>query len=214
LHYSGRVEVARALRGESIVNTPIITVHRLLVAALCSVATLLIPNVAHAECLRADIDGDGLHDRIEASRRLSEPVVRLPTMPRPERLTGNLSVKFVVTDIDRDGDPDLVARSRRSGLQVWINKGRGLFFNPRSRQLKTHRLRLVTHRFGHSVRGVQSVRWDDSVLNDPTRLFIVWSAPPRAHLVAVCPAPAAVCAAVPNLAAHRRTPRGPPLVFS
>jgi hypothetical protein len=80
--------------------------------------------------------------------------------------------------------------------------------------LNTRRLRLVTHGFGHSVRGVQSVRWDDSVLNDPTRLLIVWSAPPRAHLVAVCPAPAPTCVAVPNLTARRPTPRGPPLAFS
>lgn len=202
------------MRGDSIVNTPIITVHRLLVAALCSVATLLIPNVAQAECPRTDIDADAVHDRIESRGRPTELAARLAAIGHWRRLpAGDLIVKFVVTDVDRDGDPDLIASSRRSGLRVWINKGRGLF-SSRSRQLKTPRLRLVTHRFGHSVRGVQSVRWDDSVLNDPTRLLIVWSAPPRAHLVAVCPAPAATSVAVPNLAAHRPTPRGPPLAFS
>lgn len=214
MHYSGRVGLARALRGDRIINKPIVTVHRRLVAMLCSVAALLMAGAAQAECPRADLGGGGIRDRIELSRG-SELAFPFSTMRRWERLhAGDLVIKFVVTDVDRDGDPDLVASTRKSGLRVWINRGRGLFFSPRSRQLKTRRFHLVTHRFGHSVRGVQSIRWDDSVLNDPTRLFIVWSAPPRAHLVAVCRAPAPACAAVPSLAGHRPTPRGPPLVFS
>lgn len=203
------------MRGDSIVNTPRIIVHRLLVAAWCSVATLLIPHVAQAECPRTDIDGDGLHDRIASSTGPAELAVRLAAIGHWHRLqAGDLIVKFVVTDLDRDGDPDLITSSRRSGLRVWINKGRGLFTSSRSRQLKTPRFRLVTRRPRHSVRGVQSVRWDDSALNDPTRLLIVWSAPPRAHLVALCPTPAAACVAVPDLTADRPTPRGPPLAFS
>ena len=49
LHYSGLVEVARAVRGAPIINKPIVTVHRLLVALLCSVAALLIAGAAQAE---------------------------------------------------------------------------------------------------------------------------------------------------------------------
>jgi hypothetical protein len=202
------------LRGDRIIGKPITAAHQLLVAALCSVATLLIPAAAQAKCLRTDLNRDGVRDRGALSRGASELAVQLSTTHHWERRqTGDLIVRFVVTDVDRDGDPDLVASTPGSGLRVWINKGRGLF-SSRSRQVKAHRLHLVTRRFGHSVRGVQSVRWDDSVLNDPTRLLIVWAAPPSAHLVAVCPAPAVVCAAAPTLAIHRRTPRGPPPVFS
>jgi hypothetical protein len=214
LHYSGRAEVARAFGGDSINNKPITTVHRLLVAALCSGATLLIPRAAQAECPRADLDGDRVPDRIELSRRPGELAVLLSATHRWERLhAGDLIVKFVVTDVDRDGDPDLVVSTRRSGLQVWINKGRGFFFSTRSRQLKTRRLHF-THRVEHSVHGVRSVRWDDSVLNDPTRLFIVWSAPPRARLVAACQAPTAAQVAVTKFAGRRRTSRGPPLLLA
>jgi hypothetical protein len=91
LHYSDVVEVARSLNGHNIVprvypyssvfirnvDAPIVTVRRLILATLCALATLLVPNPAPADSLRAKLDGDGIHDRIEFGRRSREFDIRL-----------------------------------------------------------------------------------------------------------------------------------------
>jgi hypothetical protein len=200
------------LRG-GIINKPIASGRRLIVAALCGVAALLLPGVAQADALRADLDGDGVRDHIELSRSSGELAVRVSATRRWQRLYANDPiVRFVLADVDRDGDPDLVAHTSRFGLQVWINRGRGLFTS-RSRHVRTHHLRFAVRRSGPAVRGIPAARGDDSALNDSTRLLIVSSIPDGARFVAVCPAPVAAPAHLTKCTCQRRTPRGPPLLL-
>ena len=199
------------MRG-GIINKPIASGRWLIAAALCGVAALLLPGVAQADALRADLDGDGVRDHIVLSRSSGEVTVRVSATRRWQRLHANDPiVRFVLADIDRDGDPDLVAHTGRFGLQVWINKGRGLFTS-RARHVRTHHLRFAPRHSGPAVRGIPA-RGDDSALNDSTRLLIVSSTPARARFVAVCPAPVAAPAHLTKCTCQRRTPRGPPLLL-
>src|SRR4029079_6735232 len=59
----------------------------------------------------------------------------LPNLAKADSLhTRDPLSRCVVTDVDRDGDPDLVANRRGAVLHVWINKGRGLFVSPSGRR--------------------------------------------------------------------------------
>lgn len=174
LHYSDVVEVARSVKGHSIIDTSVLSVRRLIFATLCALAALLLPSLAQADT----------------------------------RHTGDVIVRFVVTDIDRDGDPDLVATTGHARLHVWINHGRGLFAAASGRFHSGH-TRLVHHP-KPGVRGVQPVRLDDSTLNDSNRLLIAGSAPATAHLVLVGETPDVADAPFTNLTCRRRPPRGPP----
>ncbi len=166
------------MNGHSIIDAPVHVTRRLIFAALCALAALLLPNLAKA---------DSLHIR--------EPIVR-----------------FVVTDVDRDGDPDLVANRGGSVLHVWINKGRGLFVSPSARRHSRHG-RLALHPPEPAVRGVQAVRLDDSELNDSNRLFITWSGPPRARLIPVGETSTLAEAVFFDVTYRRRPPRGPPTLL-
>lgn len=200
------------MNGDNIIDTASAAARRLIVGALFGIGALLVPGVAHADCVRADLDGDGVRDRIEVSPGSRELAIRFSTTRRWERLSANdVVLTFVVADVDRDGDPDLVADTRRAGLQIWINKGRGLFTS-RSRPARARHLRVVLHRSRPAVRGIQAASSDDSVLNDPNTLFIVSSAPARARFVAVCQAPIVAPAPLTKVTYPRRTPRGPPPV--
>jgi hypothetical protein len=196
-----------------LINVPILTVRRLILATLCGLATLLVPDLAHADSLRADLDGDGIHDRIEYRRGSRELAIRFSATRRWQRLqTNDLIIRFVVTDVDRDGDPDLVVSTGQSGLRVWINKGRGLFA-ARSGHLHSRHARLARHPPRPGVRGVQTVRLDDSALNDSNRLLITWCAPARARLIVVGEAPVRADATLLDFTHRRRPPRGPPTLL-
>lgn len=139
--------------------------------------------------------------------------VLLPSLAAADSLhTRDPIVRFVVTDVDRDGDLDLVANRRGSVLHVWINKGRGLFASPARRPHSRH-ARLAQHPPRPGVRGVQAVRLDDSELNDSNRLLITWTAPARARLIAVGETSTLAEAAFSDVACRRRQPRGPPTLL-
>jgi hypothetical protein len=221
LHYSDVVEVARSLNGHIIrarmhpvvIHASIVAVRRLILATLCGLGALLVPSFAHADALGADLDGDGIHDRIEIRHGSRELAIRSSATRRWQRLPINDQiVRFVVTDVDRDGDPDLVANTRQSGVRVWINKGRGLF-SARSGRLHSRHPRLARHLPRPAVRGVQTVRLDDSALNDSNRLLILWGAPARADLLLIGEAPVLADAPLPNVTYQRRPPRGPPTLL-
>ena len=195
-----------------IINKTIASGRRLTCAVVCSVAALLLPGVARADGLRTDRDGDGVRDRIEVSRSSAQLSVRV--MRRWTRLhASDRIVRFVLADVDRDGDADLVAHTSRLGLQIWINKGRGLFA-ARSRHLRTRHLRFLPRRSGPAVRGIPAAGTDDSAVNDSTRLLIVSSSPAGARFVAVCLAPVAAPAHLTKSTCQRRTPRGPPSLLA
>lgn len=58
LHYSDVVEAARSVNAHNI--TLILTIHRLILAALCGLAALVVPSPAQADSLRADLVGPGV----------------------------------------------------------------------------------------------------------------------------------------------------------
>jgi hypothetical protein len=152
---------------------------------------------------------------VRAARRLTcatlcaVAALLLPNLAKAGSLhTSDPIVRFVVTDVDRDGDPDLVANARGSVLHVWINKERRLFASPSGRR-HSRQTRLVHHP-KPLVRGVQAVRLDDSELNDSNRLLITWSAPVGARLIAVGETSTLPETALSNVTYRRRPPRGPP----
>jgi len=198
------------LNGHSIVNTSTVAIRRLVLATLCGVAALLVPTLAQADSVRADLDGDGIRDRVEFGRDSRELTIRLSATRRWQRLQSHdLIVRFVVADIDHDGDPNLVANTRRSGLRIWINGGRGLFA-ARAHHVSSRHARAVLGPWRAGVRGVRTIRVDDSTLNDPNRLVIVWSVPACARSLLGCEAPLFTDSALTTLTPRRRTPRGPP----
>ena len=212
LHYSGAVDVGRSLNDRSILKMPPVMLRRFIVAALCGFATLAVPNVAQADSFKADLDGDGIHDRIEVTGGSRELAIRFSSTRRWQRLqTTDPIVRFVVADLDRDGDPDLVANTRQSGFQIWINKGRGLF-SGRTHHLRPRRGRVAAHRPRSAVHGIQTLRLDDS-LNDSNRLLFVWSEPARASLVVVGEPSTLGDARLTRISCRRRSSRGPPALL-
>jgi hypothetical protein len=198
------------LNGHTIVTTSTVAVRRFFLAALCGVAALLVPTLAQADSLRADLDGDGIRDRIEFGPGSRELAVRLSGTRQWQRLQSrDRIVRFVVADIDHDGDPDLVANTHRSGLRIWINKGRGLFA-ARARHVSSRRVRFTVGPWRAGVHGVRAIRFDDTTLNDPSRLFIVWSVPACARSVAGCETALSRDTALTAFTSRRQAPRGPP----
>ena len=201
------------MNGHSIIHTSTLVARKLILAAICSLAALLVPSLAQADTVRADLDGDGVRDRVEFKRGSREFAIRFSSTQQWQRLrVHDLIVTFVLADVDRDGNPDLVANTRTSGVHVWINKGRG-FFAARTHSARTSHIRLIRHRAGPAVRGVPTPGADDSTLNDSPRSSIVASAPARERLIAVCEAPMQSGAPLAKTACPRRTPRGPPSIL-
>jgi len=179
-----------------------LSVRRYVLATLVGASALLVPVAALADSL-TDFDGDGVRDRIEVSARPTELAVRLSN-GRALRLEADDPIlRFVVADVDRDGDPDVVASTGRSGLQIWINRGSGRFA---AQPVPRHAPRRTRHFIDdHTQSGDLGSLW-----NDTTRTFIAAAAPrgaPLAPLLRACcgddPVP-------PKFCYLRRAPRGPP----
>jgi len=88
---------------------------------------MVVPGAAQA--LIADINGDGISDRIEAGGAGGGLLVQLSGREPAQRLgvVGQI-LDLALVDIDRDGDSDLVATAagrRHIRLLVWTNAGRG-----------------------------------------------------------------------------------------
>lgn len=96
----------------------------LAIAALVALA----PVAASAQVLYADLNGDGIHDRVAAGLQPTDIVVRLSTSQRRQLHADFPIIKVAAVDFDRDGQLDLVATtSDGGGLAVWINRGDGRF---------------------------------------------------------------------------------------
>jgi hypothetical protein len=201
------------LNGHSIITTSRVVARKLILAALCSFAALLVPSLASADTVRADLDGDGVRDQIEFRRGTRDLAIRFSSTQRWQQLHVNdLIVRFVLADVNRDGHPDLVANTGASGLRIWLNKGRG-FFAARTHWSRSRHFRIAAQRARPAVGGIQTLSADDSTLNDPTRLPMVASTAARARLMVVCEAPMLDSAPLANIAGRRRTPRGPPSIL-
>jgi hypothetical protein len=91
-------------------------------------------RAASAQVVLADVNGDGVSDRIEAASTGTELLVRTSTRRHPQRLrTRDHIVRVAVADVNRDGRADIIVSTRRSGLQVWLNTGHGRFRPARPR---------------------------------------------------------------------------------
>jgi hypothetical protein len=90
------------------------------------------PRAVAAQVVVADLNGDGVGDRIEAGPSGAELVVRTSHRHRAQRLRlPERVVRVVVGDINRDGRADIIATTRRAGIFVWLNSGRGRFHSAR-----------------------------------------------------------------------------------
>lgn len=177
-------------------------------AALCSLFAVVLPAAAGAETLRADLDGDGIHDRIELTRRPGLLTVSLSCTRRSLHFAANDSiVRFVVGDIDRDGDSDVVAETGHSGLRFWINQGHGRFAaqsqHLRPRAIRAHHPRPIARR-------IDVPRDDDRALNDPNHLLATLSPPLGDALNPAGPMTTPAGVEPPDFTHRRTTARGPP----
>jgi hypothetical protein len=180
-------------------------IGRRLAGAFLLAGALLFPGAALADTLHADFDGDGIHDRIDLAARVTELNVRLSRSPIMQQLSaGDVILRFVVADIDRDGRPDVLARTRRDGLQIWINTGRGHFAAHSS---KVSRLRPAGQL---NVRSLSARPSDDSACNDQTRELVSSCSPRGQPLVESCRAAAIPGAREFPFQHSPRIARGPP----
>ena len=182
--------------------------RRYAAVALCSVFALTVPATAGAEPLRTDVDGDGIHDHIEPERNPALLAARLSRTRHWLRLqTSDPIIRIVVVDLDRDGDSDVVAETRHSGLYFWINKGRGrlAFRAPRSR---LHPVRA--HHSTRIARGIQVLHDDNSALNDHNRHLAILPSALGDALLAAGPTPLAANAPPAQFTHCRSDARGPP----
>lgn len=182
--------------------------RRYAAVALCSLFALVAPAAAGADPLRADVDGEGVHDRIDLSRSPALLAARLARTRHWQRFGVNDPIiRIVVVDLDRDGDSDVVAETRDSGLYFWINKGRGRFTlrwpHSKVRPLRAHHSRRI-------LRGIQVLHEDNIALNDPNRLLAVLPSQLEDALVAAGPIQLAANAPPAKFTHCRSDARGPP----
>ena len=203
-----RLRAWASVKRKEMLRFPLACARQYAAAVLCSLFAVALSTAAGAETLRADLDGDGIHDRIELIGRPGLLTVSLSgTRQSLHFATNDPIVRFVVGDIDRDGDSDVVAETRHSGLRFWINTGRGRFAaqsqHLRPRAIRAHHPRPV-------VRGVEVPRDDDRALNDANRLLAVLSPPLRDALIAAGPMTTRASAARPDFTHRGSAARAPP----
>lgn len=105
-----------------IVRRRVLTALAVLVSLVCG------PKAVTAQVVVADLNGDGVRDSIEAGPSGAELVVHTSHRHRAQRLRlPDRVVRVVVGDINRDGRADIIATTRRAGIFVWLNSGRGRF---------------------------------------------------------------------------------------
>jgi hypothetical protein len=104
-------------------------IRRRLLTAIALLVTLVSgTRTVAAQVVLADLNGDGIRDRIEAGPNGAELVIHTSHRHRTQRLRlPDRVVRVVVGDIDRDGRADIIATTRRAGIVVWLNSGRGRF---------------------------------------------------------------------------------------
>lgn len=132
-------------------------------------AAVCLPVGASAQVLYADLNGDGIHDRVDPGVRPTEIVVRLSAGHRQHRLRADSPIiRLAVVDFNRDGHPDLVAiTSRPGGLMVWINHGNGRFSRHRAARPARDRLEDGGEGTARKHSGRQSGDTSDDVASRP-----------------------------------------------
>ena len=183
---------------------------------------LLIPflgiaGAAAGQTFTADINGDGVRDRIETRRTPAELIIRLSTREAVQHLRFSGSILNVVAiDIDADGDSDLVATTvgqRHVRVFVWTNAGRGRFVSHAPKPRDALVCKRLVHK-GVTSPGRQSP--DEELCSDVGPLLVMMSAALEGRSMASEPLHPADEPLVGRLRYDRRCPRGPPstLLFS
>ena len=168
-----------------------------------------------AQILTADVNGDGLRDRIEAGPAPAELVVQLSTREPAQHLkTSGAILSVAVMDLDRDGNSDLIvttAGQRHVRLMVWMKAGRGRFVH------RAPRDSLQSCRLGHRrLASPEVLSVEDDLSGDTSRLFDLPTAIPQARPVAGAALPTDDGRTIALASHDQRSPRGPPalLLFS
>jgi hypothetical protein len=171
----------------------------------------LAPSTAAAQTLTVDINGDGVRDRIETRRAPAELVVRLSNLEPAQHLRFSGSIlDIVVTDVDADGDADVVATTtggRHVRVFVWTNAGRGKLVTraPKPRDS------LACHRLGHRRLTSPGRPFPDGDLcGDDGGFFVLTSIELEGRPMVSEPLHVADDALVARARYDRRSPRGPP----
>ena len=185
-----------------------LALRRYAAIALCSLFALAPSVTAGAEPLRVDVEGDSIHDRIDPERQPGLLAARLSRTRHWLRVdASDPIIRIVVVDLDRDGDSDVVAETRHSGLFLWINNGRGRFAF-RSPRTRLHPLRA--HHTPRIVRGLQVPHDDNSALNDHNRHLAILPSTLGDTLLAAGPTLLAANAPTAQFTHCRSDARGPP----
>jgi hypothetical protein len=167
---------------------------------------LFTPAAAVAQSLQVDLNGDGVRDRVDAGARRTELTIYIANQRRIQLLrTDDAIVRLAIADVDSDGDSDLVASTRRVGLHVWINHGRGRFVrlvSPDARSRGTSRLASL-HTSARQTGS--SNEW-----NDDAKLLIQPTTYGSAHACIATRARPPSRTPDNKLRFDRRVPRGPP----
>jgi hypothetical protein len=160
-----------------------------------------------AQVVHADLNGDGVRAHVEAARAGTELVVRTSAYRRVLHLgVADQILRFVVSDVDRDGRADIVASTRRSGLRVWFNSGQGRFRARRARALPWHR--ELSRERPH--RAAPSQADDDGVDATASTPVIGTRARPPSMLHGARWSLARVSISASSQFVRPRVPRGPP----
>lgn len=98
-------------------------------------ATLALKGLSNGNSTRADFNADGVLDQAFVSQDSDKPIlnIALSGVLRPHRVPlDDRIIRLVASDIDHDGDVDLVALTAAPRLLVWLNDRRGRFSRAKS----------------------------------------------------------------------------------
>jgi hypothetical protein len=170
---------------------------------------MVVPGAA--QTLTADIDGDGISDRIEAGEPGDGVLVQLSGRGPAQRLrAAGQILDLALADIDQDGDTDLVATTaghRHIRLLVWTNAGAGHLVS-RSPVRIPSGPRLVRAR----LRVPADIPVLDDLSDRPDSVVTLPSLHGGQGALTGEPLPVAVDSLPTRPHTFRRAPRGPPAV--
>ena len=177
-----------------------------LLCAAVSIGLAVASSAQHA--IVADLNGDGVPDRVDLGPGSFQILVHTSGRSRPQSLNArDWVVSLAVADVNHDGRPDIVATTSRLGLRVWVNRGRGKFAFARRHTTPTRQVRSRSGAKG-------STPFDSDDLSGGTHdqtTSLVHLTETSADLAAPAKIGCGDRAPTDDLRIRPRIPRGPPL---